>query len=497
MRMPSFVTTLFAFASLIVPANAVPSAAAGSQEVLREKVRTIAVMPMLVAEEVPNADQVGARLENAIEARLAASGFTVIPAGVMRELQEKVRVGLGGYYDPRTGNVDKQRLETWNTHVESEYRRLHPADAWLYSRVAVLRAPVAGGRAVWHGVTESTIGEESVIKQVFSSPDVTGSLMALSLQVLLATPNGDGLYSMSAGLQLLEYFDADGSSVRFLPVAEDSILADPLREQRALSIALDPMLLTNEQRREVEASNKATWGQIKPVPKGQRPPKAPSVDSAAFLRTYRRIVVAPPDVPETTNRAAARERLATALTAGLQRAGFEVVPPASYAAVWDPIDAASGGFYDPLTGKLRLEKRDAAIREAIQKLATDSPVDAVFLSQVVLRPARLEKGEAKWDGASVELSGGTMGGLFGGSSGLGGTVPALSLEVRAIDKDLNEVFLGRGGIELLVRFKGGSLLEPGSFDERPESDWLDKPANDEKAVQRAIAPLLQRVESPK
>jgi hypothetical protein len=76
-------------------------------------------------------------------------------------------------------------------------------------------------------------------------------------------------------------------------------------------------------------------------------------------------------------------------------------------------------------------------------------------------------------------------------------VPALSLEVRAIDKDLNEVFLGRGGIELLVRFKGGSLLEPGSFDERPESDWLDKPANDEKAVQRAIAPLLQRVESPK
>lgn len=497
MRMPSFVATLFAFVSLLTSASAVPSTAAESQETLREKVRTIALMPLVVAEEVPNADQVGARLEGAIEARLAASGFTVIPAGVMRELQQKVRVGLGGYFDPRTGNLDKKRFEAWDTHVESEYRRLHPADAWLYSRVAVLRAPVAGGRAVWHGVTESTIGEESVLKQVFSSPDVTGSLMALSLQVLLATPNGDGLYAMSAGLQLLEYFDADAGNVRFLPVAEDSILTDPLREQRALSIALDPMLLTKEQRKEAEASNKAAWEQIKPVPKGQRPPKAPPVDRAAILGTYRRIVVASPDIPETTNRAAARERLAAALTAGLQQAGFDVVPPASYAAVWEPIDAASGGFYDPMTGKLLQEKRDAAIREAFQKLGADSPVDAVFLSQVVVRLARLEKGEAKWDGANVELTGGALGGLFGGASGFGGTVPALSLEVRAIDKDLNEVFLGRGGIELLVRFKGGSLLEPGSFDEIPESDWLAKPINDEKAVQRAIAPLLQHVESTK
>lgn len=497
MRMPSYVATLFALSALFASGSAVPSGAAESQQALREKVKTIAVMPMIVTEEVPNAEQVGARLESAIEARLAASGFTVIPAGVMRELQQKIRLGLGGYYDPRTGEVDKERLDTWNTHVDSEYRRLHPADAWLYSRVAVLRAPVAGGRAVWHGVTESTIGEESVLKQVFGSPDVSGSLMALSLQVLLATPNGDGLYSMSAGLQLLEYFDADGSDVRFLPVAEDSILTDPMREQRALSIALDPMLLTKEQRKEAEAANEAAWDQIKPVPKGQRPAKPPAVDRAAFLEKYRRIVVAAPDIPETTNRAAARERLAAALTAALQQAGFNVVPPASYAAVWEPIYVASGGFYDPITGKLLVEKRDAAIREAFQRLGADSPVDAVFLSQVVLRPARLEKGEAKWDGASIELAGGAMGGLFGGSSGFGGTVPALSLEVRAVDKDLNEVFLGRGGIELLVRFKGGSLLESGSFDDVPESDWLAKPVNDEKAAQRAIAPLMPRAESTK
>lgn len=497
MRMPSFVAALFASLSLLASNSAVSSASADSQETLREKVGTIAVMPMLVAEEVPNAEQVGARLESSIEARLAASGFNVIPAGVMRELQQKIRAGLGGYYDPRTGDVDKKRLEAWETHVESEYRRLHPADAWLYSRVAVLRAPVAGGRAVWHGVTESTIGEESVLKQVFGSPDVSGSLMALSLQVLLATPNGDGLYSMSAGLQLLEYFDADGSEVRYLPVAEDSILADPMREQRALSIALDPMLLTREQRKAAEATNEAAWEQIKPVPKGQRPPKPPAVDRDAFVGKYRRIVVAAPDIPETTNRAAARERLATALTAGLQQAGFDVVPPASYAAVWDPIYAASGGFYDPITGKLLTEKRDAAIREAFAELGAGSPVDAVFLSQVVLRPARLEKGAARWDGNSIELAGGAMGGLFGGASGFGGTVPALSLEVRAIDKDLNEVFLGRGGIELLVRFKGGSLLEPGSFVDIPESDWLAKPANDEKAVLRAIGPLLPRVESTK
>lgn len=481
---------------ILTLAIALPTAPAlaadeNSQQVLRERVTTIAVMPMIVPDEIPNAEQVGRRLETAIEARLTGAGFAVVPASTMRELREKIRLALGGYYDPHTGEVDKQRAETWETHVNSEFRRLHPTDAWLYSRLGVLRAPVQGtGLAVWHGIFESTIGEESRLKQIFSSPEVTGSLTALSLQVLLATPNGEDLYSNSAGLQLLEYFDTSGGGINYVPVAEGSIMTDPLREQRALSMALDPMLLTPDQRKASAAANEAAWEQIKPLPKGERPSKAPPVDRAALLAKYPRVAVAMPEIPETTNRAAARDRLAVALNAGLQKAGFTVVPPSDYATVWDPIYAASGGFYDPMTGKLLTEKRNAAIREAFQKMGADATVDAVFLPKVVMRPARIEKGEARWDGAEIPLSGGKVSGFFGGSFAFGGTVPALSLELRAMDRDLNEVFLGRGGIELLVRYKGGNLLAGGSFEDIPEADWLSKPANDDKAVQRALAPLM-------
>jgi len=461
-----------------------------SPETVRAQLRTVAVIPLATPGDLPNREQVQQRMEQAIETRLAAAGISVIPAAEMRALRDKVRTALGGYYDPRTGDVDQPRADAFDEHVSSEFRRLHPADAWLYSRIEPRRALAERAYATWDGVRESTTGKEGFLEKVFGAPAVIGALDALSLHVVLLTPNGEPLYGRYGALQLLEYFEVTGTGggTRYVPVAPDAILADPAREQRAIALTLEPLLLDPAQQEAAKAANEQAWKQIPPVAKGQPPPPSPAVDRAAFLAAYRRVAVAIPDLPELPTRAAVRDRYAAALAVGLAQAGFVVVPPSEYAAVWEPIYAASGGFYDPMTGELRADKRMAALREAFSKLGGESPVDLVFLPQVVVRAARIESGKARWDGATQDLYKG--GALFDKSRSFGGTLPALSLELRAVDAEVREVFLGRGGIELLVRFKSGSLLSGGTFEDIPEADWLTDPSRDAKAVERALGSLL-------
>lgn len=466
-------------------------------DAVRAQLKTVAVMPVKTPIDVPGRAEAEARIEQALEARLAAAGIAVIPASEMRALRDKVRAALGGYFDPRTGDVDEQRVKAFDEHVSSEFRRLHPSDAWLYSRVEPRRAPAQGPWAAWDGIEESTIGADSFGGRVFGSPAVAGSLGALSLHVGMLTPMGEVLYHRYGGLQLVEYYEqSSGASmfglpenIGYVPVRQDAILTDPAREQRAIALALDPLLLDKAQQDAAKAANKEAWKQIKPVPKGERAPKPADVDRAAFLAKYRRVAVAAVDLPEEIpNRAAIRERYATALEAGLAKAGFEVVPPAAYAAVWDPIYAASGGFYDPMTGELLAEKRTEALREAFSRLGDASPVDLVFVPGIVAREARIESGKAKWDGETVDLSKNSA--LFDKSRAFGGTVPAVSLELRALDPEVQEVFHGYGGIELLVRFRSGGMMGAGGFEDIPMTDWLAESARDTKAVERALGSLV-------
>ncbi|NJD32494.1 MAG: hypothetical protein FIB04_11480 [Gammaproteobacteria bacterium] len=487
-------------ATLIAALFACATAAAATlpaPETVRAQLKTVAVMPARVPADVPNRAQAEMRIEQAVEARLVAAGIAVIPASEMRALQDKVRAALGGYYDPRTGDVDEQRAKAFNEHVDSEFRRLHPADAWLYSRVESRRVPAQGAWASWDGVQESTIGAASFGSKVFRSPAVAGSLQALSLHVGVLTPQGEVLYHRYGALQLLEYYEeSSGASafgfpehIGYVPVSPDAILTDPAREQRAIALALDPLLLDAAQQDAAKDANKEAWKQIKPAAKGERPAKPADVDRAAFLAKYHRVAVAAIELPdELPNRALVRERYAAALEAGLAKAGFEVVPPAAYAAVWEPIYVASGGFYDPMTGELLEGKRMAALREAFAKLGGESPVDLVFVPSIAAREARIESGNAKWDGATVDLAKG--GALFDKSRAFGGTVPAASLELRALDSSIQEVFLGYGGIELLVRFKSGGLMSSGGFEDIPMADWFTDPAHDAEAVERALGSLV-------
>lgn len=463
-------------------------------QAVRTQLKTVAVVPLRVPADTPNREQVEQRIDKAVEDRLAAAGLTVIPATKMRELQDKVRTALGGYFDPRTGMRDEKKWEAYESHVTSEFRRQYPADAWVAPVLVRKRAGYSTAYAAWDGIRDTATGEDSAMKNIFNTPMIDGTLSAVSLRILVTTPDRQPLYARDGGIQLLEYFEKGdsmiGIDIVYVPTEESAFLADPLRIERALAIALDPLLLTKEQRESQASSQEAAWKKIALVPRSHVPPAKPAVDRAAFLARYPRVALAVSLPSEVPNRAAVRDRYAAALLAELTRAGFNVVPIEAYAAAWDPIDAASGGFYDPMTGIFLDQKHEAALRQALSQLGARSPVDAVFFATIVPKDAHLEGGNAQWDGAVVKLSNNKGGALFDRSRAFGGTLQAASLAVTAVDSSATQIYEGYGGIELLVRFKGGGLISPGGFEDVPKTDWFTDTGNDARAAANALKPLL-------
>jgi hypothetical protein len=466
-------------------------------ETVRSQLRTVAVSPVYLPLDVPRREEVQHRLEQALEARFAAAGITVIPASTRAELEGRIRAALGGVFDPHTGEPDRARAAAYDEHVWSEMRRLHPADAWVQCRVEVRRANASGAYMAWDGVDgESSIGSPDPVRDMFKAPQAAGGLRALSLVVVLTRPDHQVLYGRYGGLQPIEYFGEASAGkkllglpqqVRYVPVDRDALMTDPAREQRALSLALDPLLLSAFEREANRAQSKAAWKAIAPVPIAAPPPAPPAADRTSFLANYPRVVVAAPAVPDIPNRAAVRERYLATITEVLVKTGFTVLPADAYAAVWEPIYTATGGFYDPFTGEFLTAKRDAAIREALARLGTDSPVDAVVVPTLGVRQAEIDRGQAKWDGLSLPL--GKGGALFDKSRQYGGNLSAASLHLRFVDAEANEVYQGFGAIELLERFKAGGMMSAGTFEDVPRVDWFGDPSLDGPAVQRALGPL--------
>jgi hypothetical protein len=220
---------------------------------VKAQLKTVVLLPVDVPSGVPRREDVVRRLEEAISARFTNAGITVIPAATTRALEQKLMLALGGLYDPRTGDMDKVRADTFDEHYFSEIRRSYPADAWVHASVVLRMAPAGGVWMQWDGVRESAIGSANNAADILHAPTVTGSLPAVSLAVVVARPDRQPLYARYGGLQPLQYF-AEASAAKsmfglpqqidMVPTDEAALLSDPAREQRAIAIALDPLLLS-------------------------------------------------------------------------------------------------------------------------------------------------------------------------------------------------------------------------------------------------------------
>jgi hypothetical protein len=456
---------LVSMALAIVAASAA-SAEAGSETPragLSARIKTIGLMPLEMEEAIPNPDDVASRLEGEITARLQTAGFTVVPASEMRAIRARAVASLGGVYDSMTGVPNRERLAALQEFSTQEYRMQHPVDATLRPAIVRRRARFDMGWSEWDGVRErvtSKSGITDVMLQGMEAGMQPGEeLPALSLTVSLVDAHGENVYRGVGGLLLLAYpTTMSGTLLDYDLGAVDPKfgLADPAIAARALSVALDPLLITG-------------WVLHKnlefKLPQPKNSPTRPAT-LADLRRDHKRLAVATLEMPapiEQGERVQTRYR--KILAAKFTALGFEVVGGDDFDGLWAAERSAAGGFYDPLTGLPDLGKLNTALARVLATLRERYEMAGIIMPAMVPRKAISKDGYAHWDGVSEPVSGGGSvlfnSSIFNPDIGYTGELEANSLKLRVLDGTGQVLYQGLGGVQLTQHLDHGrSLLVP-------------------------------------
>lgn len=222
------------------------------------------------------------------------------------------------------------------------------------------------------------------------------------------------------------------------------------------------------------------------------PPDPFRVPEAQFRAKVKRIALAPMAVPSHLGVSEPTERRFDALIeAKLQEAGFATFPAMDWDEVFTRTQQGVGGLYDPRTGALDEAKVKTALARTVEEIRGRFPLDAILLPRVHIVKANFTGAWARWDGVSDALASGLS---ILATSGISGTVPALSLVV-SIDSpdDQLALYRRRAGIQVLEKL--------GPVAERLSGKWLapvppeEVLANEERnlaAVEMALGPLLKK-----
>lgn len=196
-----------------------------------------------------------------------------------------------------------------------------------------------------------------------------------------------------------------------------------------------------------------------------------------------RLCLHPPQLPVTDSQDDPRtRRLESKLVEQLEAAGFELVGPAAVEAVVDRVARETPAAVDPYTGR-RDAARHSARRVALaEALRSELACDARLLARVVPVWAFFNAGIASWDGRTENVSsaGRVVLQVLGGVAE-SGFVRALSLWLRVLDPEGEQIAFRSAGIETLVAF--GVITDK---DLLPEDQWL----LDDTKLDDAIASAL-------
>ncbi len=405
----------------------------------------------------------------------------------MREIRERIKTTLGGIYDPMTGESIKEKVNTLSELSRNEYLAAHKVDALLESAIVLRSADVDFNEARWDGVTESSTGRSAAANfmrfMMTGGTAVSGQAPALSFVARLTDTAGKILYTGAGGLQVLGYARIAVqktllTTIRQQDVSATYIMADPARDARALSLALDPL---------VHGSAPAT------IKIASVPADVPGTASASLavsrdglMKRFPRLALGPLEFQTVGERdEEVRLRYRGALTQGLTQLGFEVVGGDDYGRQWDAERVTAGGYFDPFTGRLDKVKLKESRLRVFESMREHQAVTAVVLPRVVGRAALFSSGVAEWDGTKESLtpSKSRLGALFDPSRNNAGRLSAMSLEVLIIDPGGDLLFEGMGGIQLTERYSG-SGREP-----LTGKELFSDPGKDKRAVDIALATL--------
>jgi hypothetical protein len=206
-----------------------------SSSEVRERVRTIAIAPLLVAATLADREAVRAQLEPAVTARLEAGGFTVVPSTEMERLWRRAADDVGDVFDPVTGALDKAQFKTVEAAVYRDLRSERNVDAVLYLGINAVVLYLPPATVAYCG---TTVPEP--LYWPATAPPLRGAAtvaVVLCLNAELADLEGRELYGIRHGLEPIETYAAQTRAVR--PFNER--LEQPARLVEAVDVTVGPL----------------------------------------------------------------------------------------------------------------------------------------------------------------------------------------------------------------------------------------------------------------
>ena len=206
-------------------------------EQLRSQVKVLALMPMDAPQNLEDPSTATRTMLHIIEAALRSAGLSVVPADEVKVIWDSVAAQRTGFYDPRTGARDQEKLKAFRMDVYRELKARFAIDALLFSRLAVVEAKLERDKARWDGTSEGA-SRKGFWKAVLGVSH-SGTIPALSLQLFLLDTDEGELYVNSGGIQVLGKVDPAGN---FNAVSREQLFSRADRNVRAVNLALNPFL---------------------------------------------------------------------------------------------------------------------------------------------------------------------------------------------------------------------------------------------------------------
>lgn len=209
-----------------------------TQDQFYKEIKTIALTPLNIPKGIEDQVSLNAQFESYVETKLKKARFEVVPSKVYKEIWDRQVKQIGGYYNPRTGEVDKSKYEAIVEYTRNELKTGYNADALLYPAICIVQVRFHGNVAMWHGTSE-------MMEMPRYMPLTEGSTRALSFSVLIEDIQGVETYANLGGIQLLSKLkvtDQEIKSQKFIDIPEREILNNPERNEAAVKIALIPLI---------------------------------------------------------------------------------------------------------------------------------------------------------------------------------------------------------------------------------------------------------------
>jgi hypothetical protein len=142
-------------------------------------------------------------------------------------------VELGGYFDPATGRIDREKYDRIEAAAARDVVTTHGADAFLRSRVTLESARWDNFGARWCNVAQKVQPDLTTFMDMAAGVTERGDVPATCLRVRLDDARGTMLYGGEGGIELLAT-SSDGTGLE--PIG--AIFQNEERNAVAVEIAL-------------------------------------------------------------------------------------------------------------------------------------------------------------------------------------------------------------------------------------------------------------------